>query len=67
MATKWCDRMRSAAEGDTVNVCDGHATVRVDYTWDGHRGTWVATVCDACADAMATDAAVDVFAVRRIA
>ena len=67
MATEWCARMEAAAEGHTVNVCDGRATVRVEYAQPGHGSELVAYVCDACGQAMRDDSTVAVFAVRRVA
>lgn len=66
MGTIWCDRMEAAAEGHTENVCDGYATVRVEYSEVGRRGESVATVCDQCGLAMRDSATVAVFAVSRL-
>jgi hypothetical protein len=67
MATEWCDRMRAAAEGHTVNKCDGYATVRLEYAEVGRLGSYVTRVCDACGQAMRDDHRVAVFAVTRFA
>lgn len=64
---KWCDRMEAAAEGHTENVCDGYATVRIEYAEQGHGGGLVALVCDSCGMAMRDDSRVAVFSARRVA
>lgn len=66
METTWCDRMEAAAEGHTPNVCDGRATVRVEYAQQGHGGGLVAYVCDSCGQAMVANPLVCVFATRRM-
>lgn len=66
MAEQWCNRMESAAEGHIDNVCEGHATVRIEYATPAMPGEWVTYLCDACGMAIREDSRVTVLAVRRL-